>query len=273
MIALALPDSMFVGDDTLRDKTIKVGEVARAAAIFGVERIYIYRDSTHNYDSNYEIARSIFEYLDTPQYLRKRLIGKRKELEYVGLLPPLRTPSHTTVASPILGEIRDGVIISWNGQLVVDVGAKELAKLEGRGQEGQRMTFQVKSTTPLTAKPVPRPERMYWGYEVRRAPSLARFLRSISFELVILTSRLGKPVTDVWSEFSTSCHKSHKILLGFGSPELGIDKFLKQDGAKVSDFECMFLNMFPGQNTETIRLEEAILGSLTIANMANKIIV
>ena len=100
MISIAIPDSLFVADDTLRDKTVKVGEIARACAIFGVERIYIYRDSSRNYDSNYEMARSVFEYMETPQYLRKRLIGRKKELEYVGLLPPLRTPNHRVQAIP-----------------------------------------------------------------------------------------------------------------------------------------------------------------------------
>ena len=32
---------------------------------------------------------------------------------------------------------------------------------------------------------------------------------------------------------------------------------LKQDGAKVSEFDALYLNMFPSQNSETIRLEEA----------------
>ncbi|MDG7001850.1 MAG: methylase [Nitrososphaerota archaeon] len=271
MISIAIPDSLFVADDTLRDKTIKVGEIARASAIFGVERIYIYRDSSRNYDSNYDTARTIFEYMDTPQYLRKRLFGRRKELEYAGLLPPLRTPNHSVIASAKLGDVRDGVIISWNGELVVDLGFKELARLEGRGQEGQRLTFSVISVSPLVVKNTQKPSDLFWGYEVRRAPSLVRFLKSVNFDLIVLTSRLGRSVAEIWNDFYKSCDGAAKILICFGSPEFGVDKFLKQDGAKVLDFDCMYLNLFPGQNTETIRLEEAILGTLALVNLAKQL--
>lgn len=262
---------MFIADDTLRDKTLKVGEIARSAAIFGVERIYIYRDSTRNNDANYDTARLIFEYANMPQYLRKRLIGKRKELEYVGLLPPLRTPNHVRDPVPKLGELRDGVVFTQNGELVVDLGTREFGKLEGRGQEGQRLTFLITSLKPLSAKVTQRPESIYWGYEVRRAPSLARFLRSATFDATVFTSRLGKSLSESWSEFCEKIGKSQKILLCFGSPDAGVDYMLKQDGAKVSDFAAMYLNMFPSQNSETIRLEEAILGSLSILNLATKL--
>jgi methyltransferase len=268
LISIALPDSMFLSDDSLRDKTIKLGEVARAAAIFAVERIYIYRDTSKNFDPNFELARIILEYEDTPQYLRKRLIGKRKELDFVGLLPPLRTPNHLKNPFPKIGEYREGVVVSTNGELMSDVGARELAKLEGRGHEGQRLTFQVTSLNPLSVKVAQRPEGNYWGYEVRRAPSLARFLRSANFDTIILTSRLGRPLNEHWKEFTDRCDPNARILVCFGSPDLGVDKFLNQDSAKVSDFEALYLNMFPDQQTETIRLEEALVGTLSIVNIA-----
>lgn len=271
MIAIAIPDSMFVADDTLRDKTIKVGEIARACAVFGIERIYIYRDTSRNNEPNYETARSVFDYAETPQYLRKRLIGKKKELEYVGVLPPLRTPNHQVLPSPRIGQIREGVVIWWNGELMVDVGTKELAKLEGRGQSGQRLTFTLDSLSPLVARVSQRPESVYWGYEVRRAPSLARFLKSVNFDLVVLTSKLGRAVTEIWSDFTKACSEAEKILLCFGSPEFGVDKFLKLEGSSVAEVDALYLNFFPNQSTETIRLEEAILGTLSIVNLARRL--
>lgn len=259
---------MFLADDTLRDKTAKVGEVARSAAIFGVERIYIYRDSARNYDSSYALARTIFEYAETPQYLRKRLIGKRKELDFVGILPPLRTPSHSVAPVPRIGEFREGVIVLRNGELVADIGTKELALMDTRGQEGQRCTFRVSSIEPLRVKSSPPPDGLFWGYEVRRAPTLARFLRSANFDTIIMTSRLGDPIQNRWGELCERCTPGARILVCFGSPEWGIDKFLKQDQAKVSDFKALYLNMFPSQNSETIRLEEAVIGTLSTLNLA-----
>ena len=52
------------------------------------------------------------------------------------------------------------------------------------------------------------------------------------------------------------------ILLVFGSPSKGIHEIL---GNKIKQVQnSTFLNFFPVQATETIRLEEAIFGSLAI---------
>lgn len=268
MISIAIPDSMFLEDDDLREKTVKVGLVARSASIFGVERIYIYRDLSRNGDSDYDTAKVLFEYLETPQYLRKRLFGKRKELQFAGLLPPLRIPSHLKEYSTEANEVREAVIVLQNGELMADVGARQLALVEGRVHEGQRLTVRVISVDPLIARVVERPSQEYWGYEIRRAPSLARFLKSSSFELLIITSRLGVGIQTIWQDFCERCARAPRVLICFGSPESGIDKILKLEKAKVGDFPSIYVNIFPGQKVETVRLEEAILGTLAIVNLA-----
>src|ERR1700730_3130063 len=194
---------MFLEDDILREKTVKVGLIARAAAIFAVERIYIYRDPKKSHESDYEVARTMFEYAETPQYLRKRLYGRRKELEFAGLLPPLRIPSHMREPVPKINEEREAVILFQNGELMADIGAREVAFIEGRSQEGTRTATKVLSINPLEVAIIPRASNVYWGYEMRRAPSLARFLRSANFDLTILTSRLGNPLHKMWSDFTT----------------------------------------------------------------------
>jgi methyltransferase len=268
LISIAIPDSMFLEDDTLREKTEKVGIIARSAAIFGVERIYVYRDESRDGENDYETARVIFEYAETPQYLRKRLFGRRKELEFVGLLPPLRIPSHLSETTVKPNEVREGVIVLQNGEMMADVGARSLAMVEGRVHEGQRVTVRVTSLDPLIVRMEDRASQSYWGYEIRRAPSLARFLKSSNFELLLLTSRLGTSVDKIWDEFCRKCSVAPRILMCFGSPEAGIDKLLKNEKARVSDFQSLYVNTFPRQNVETVRLEEAILGSLTLVNLA-----
>jgi predicted SPOUT superfamily RNA methylase MTH1 len=268
LISIAIPDSLFLEDDTLREKTVKVGLIARAAAIFGTERIYIFRDPKKNHETDYEIAKIIFEYAETPQYLRKRLYGRRKELEFAGLLPPLRIPSHLRDPAPAVNEEREAVIVFQNGEMMADVGARELASVEGRSQEGVRTTVKVLSTNPMRVSIIPRPTSVYWGYEIRRAPSLGRFLKSAHFDMTILTSRLGTSLEKSWTDFCSKLSTSERILVCFGPPDSGIDKLLKIENMKVSDFEAMYLNAFPHQNVETIRLEEAILGFLSILNIA-----
>jgi len=271
LISIAIPDSMFLEDETLREKTIKVGEIARSVAIFGVERVYIYRDLSRNAEDDYRTARAIFEYLETPQYLRKRIFGRRKELEYAGLLPPLRIPSHNREYAVEPNEVREGVVVIQNGELMADIGAKTLALVEGRVQDGQRLTLRVTSADPLIVRIADKPVDEYWGFEVRRAPSLARFFTSANFELTVLTSRLGVEVEKMWKEFCEKCSSSQRILVCFGSPEMGIDAILKKENERVSNFPSLYVNTFPCQNVQTVRLEEAILGTLTILNIARQL--
>jgi predicted SPOUT superfamily RNA methylase MTH1 len=270
LLSIAIPDSVFADErDSLRGKTIKTGLIARSASIFGVSRIYVYRDSSANYERDYITFRTILEYAETPPYLRKALVPRTKDLEFAGLLTPLRTPSHLVEAVPKLGEVREAVLKIQNNALLADIGAKELAIFEGRGHAGQRVTVRVKALSPLRVIVEGRPTDLHWGYEVRRAPTLARFLRSVHFELVVLTSRLGQPVNECWEEFFQRSKSAPQKLFCFGSPLAGIQEMLKQDGASVKDFPGhLLLNMFPSQNVETIRLEEAVLGSLAISNIA-----
>ncbi|MGZ4892149.1 MAG: putative RNA uridine N3 methyltransferase, partial [Halobacteriota archaeon] len=69
-IQLAVPSSLTIETADHKIKTYKVGQVARAAAIFGVQRVTIYRDAA--YDDSRFIA-SILQYMEAPQYLRKLL--------------------------------------------------------------------------------------------------------------------------------------------------------------------------------------------------------
>ena len=56
-------------------------------------------------------------------------------------------------------------------------------------------------------------------------------------------------------------------LVVFGSPEKGIHEIL---GSKMKNVQnAKSLNFFPNQATETVRLEEAILGTLAIINTQN----
>jgi predicted SPOUT superfamily RNA methylase MTH1 len=270
VLAIALPDSLLVDEDNLRGKTLKVGQIARSASIFGVQRIYIYRDSRQNFERDYQIAREILQYAETPQYLRKRLIAKKNDLENVGLLPPLRIPHHKLESKLAEGEIREAVLFFLGGKLLADVGAREAAEYSGRGQANQRVTVRVDSTkTPLRVSESKPPENTFWGYEVRRAPSLARFLRSLSFDLIVLTSRNGNLVNKRWIELVQKVNSATRTIVCFGAPDIGIDKLLKQDQASVSDFsDAEYLNMFPAQQVATVRLEEALLGSLTLVNLA-----
>src|SRR5674536_400237 len=87
-IQLAIPSSLTIETADQKIKTYKVGQIARAAALFRVNRIAIYRDPAHD-DSRFIAA--ILQYMEAPQYLRKLLFPRSNELRYIGVVPPLKT--------------------------------------------------------------------------------------------------------------------------------------------------------------------------------------
>jgi predicted SPOUT superfamily RNA methylase MTH1 len=55
------------------------------------------------------------------------------------------------------------------------------------------------------------------------------------------------------------------LLVVFGAPRSGLPEILKSEGYNIKTMEFV-VNCFPNQGTKTVRLEEAILGTLAIIN-------
>ena len=268
---IALPDTLLLDNRHLREKTIKLGMVARSSSIFRVQKIFIYRDRTKRFGEA-SLIKMILEYLDTPQYLRRQMYGKRTELRYAGLLPPLRTPHHKLVKKPSeikVGEYREGFVIRKEGVLHVDVGLPILIPLEGCGSEGSRVTLRFKSTYPhLKCESVMREDvDGYWGYEVKESDSLIRLLKNTNPEVVIFTSCKGKPIENIWQDLLSVIKSSQSIMLIFGSPRAGVYEILSKEGLRPDDVSSYVVNLFPKQGVFTIRTEEALLGTLAIFNL------
>ncbi|MEM2339554.1 MAG: putative RNA uridine N3 methyltransferase, partial [Nitrososphaerales archaeon] len=149
-LSIAIPDSLISEDKDLREKTVKVGMVGRACAIFKVQKVYIYKDHG-DYERDFQIIKSLLEYMETPQYLRKKLFPKKEELKFVGILPPLRTPHHKLL-KPLsqikVGEFREGLVVKVKERLMVDVGLSSLIPLNGSANEGSRVTIRFTQSYP-----------------------------------------------------------------------------------------------------------------------------
>ena len=78
----------------------------------------------------------------------------------------------------------------------------------------------------------------------------------------ILTSRKGKIPTNM--EIKQYVNTEKQVLVVFGSPEKGVHQILGYNIKKVQNSHV--LNFFPNQATETVRFEEALLGTLSILN-------
>ena len=121
-------------DESLKiDKTRKISVLARACAIFQVDTIYVYQEGNNGSDGSF--ISMILKYLETPQFLRRRLFQKVNDLKFAGVLQPLKIPSHVTPTNAkkiIAGDIREGVIVTVKGKKFVDVGINQLIQFYGK---------------------------------------------------------------------------------------------------------------------------------------------
>ena len=271
-IWIAIPDSSLSDEQTRRDKTIKIGQFARACSIFRVKKIYVYHDKTANStQEDFSLLVTVLRYLDTPQYLRKLLYPHKVELEYAGLLHPINAPHHRElqrIRDIKLGDVRVGIIVNVRGELRVDIGLSSLVGFEGSGFHGKKVNVKIVSTYPsLRGKEATEYDTKdkYWGYEVKKTYSLNKLLKSTSNTQIIITSKTGRHIEDKEAKILASIKSLRNLLIVFGTPKKGVDEMLAIEGGSIDTYEFV-LNMFPFQATKTIRLEEAILGSLAIFN-------
>ena len=261
-VAVSLPDTLLEDKENLREKTAKLGVIARACAIYGVDVIQVFRDPVGKGEGRG--IRKVLEYLETPQYLRKRLYPLDEELRYAGALPPLRIPSHKArIPSDrlALGEVREGVV---NGDGTVDVGLEVAPKLRQRAPAGNRVTVRVVSLGPPTADLIPREKAgPYWGYTVE-VKTAEEVLTDSRFPLKIATSRLGTPVAMELEHLKASLKEARGVKLIFGSPARGLFDIVGPDLPRLVDY---VLNIFPQQQVETVRTEEAVLASLGVVGL------
>ena len=264
-LSVAIPESSLSDESLKIDKTRKISVLARACSIFKIDTIYVYQDGG-NYKQDGNLMVMILKYLETPQFLRRRLFPKMNDLKFAGVLQPLKIPSHITPANPKKinrGDIREGIIVSVKGKRFVDVGVNQLIQFFGKTGIGKRVTVQFKEGYPrLSVKEIDKTESpTYWGYFVKERSNLFSLISEWKGNTII-TSRKGRTATkEQISKFTTS---DKPTLVVFGSPDKGVHEII---GGKMKNVQnAKSLNFFPNQATQTVRLEEALLGTLAIIN-------
>jgi methyltransferase len=195
-VSIAIPGSILRQAQTKELKTMLVGQIARVVAIYEIDEIVVFMDSS--YESNMEEHRRptvffsrILQYIETPPYLRKHLFPMSAELKFCGMLPPLETPHHMRRDDKSL--YREGVTLdklshSEPPKSIVNVGLFNELELDRALRPGVRVTVRLdnpgKSRKLLVgcacAPSEPRQKYgLYWGYQTRLASSLSEvFSRS-----------------------------------------------------------------------------------------------
>ena len=276
-LAIAVPASVISDTPHLREKTSKIGLIGRAAAIFRVHEIIVYPDNSGKgkQRSELDLIALLLAYLETPQYLRKRLFKLDSRLQFAGILPPLRTQHHPLnrkAENLKVGEYREGVTVSRTKEgLLVDIGVERPALMrEIHWALGKRLTLQiVKATEQVEVQAVNRDEiPYYWGYMVTvENHSFGKLVENRKFDLTIATSKIGVKFMEVAGKIAEKWKKANDMLMAFGAPARGLHEIVGDEGANLNDIADFVVNMVPEQGTETVRTEEALFVSLAILNM------
>jgi len=275
-LSVAIPAAIVSDIPHLREKTLRIGLIGRAAAIFRVREIVVFPDQPGaGQKRDRALIATLLSYMETPQYLRKRLFKLKPELRYVGVLPPLRTPHHPLerrVKKLKRGEFREGVVVavSESGSLV-DVGVERPVLVPGRKLSvNRRVTVKITDTGKVIKAALSRRDETgaYWGYTVKTSKeSFGRLVKSGGYDLVVATSKLGVPIMQVTGELTKKWRNARKVLVAFGAPTKGLYEISEKENLRLEDVADFVVNTVPRQGTETVRTEEAIYASLALMNV------
>jgi predicted SPOUT superfamily RNA methylase MTH1 len=275
-IGLVLPASFVSDAPNLRQKTLKVGRIGRLAAIFRVGEVLLYADSSYGEQrGDLVLIKRILEYMETPQYLRKRLHPSSPLLRFAGILPPLASPHHPLKSRKSElrdGEFREGVVVKSDSKgSLVDIGVERPQRLRGVNlRVNTRITVRVgvKDKKLYLERAVPGEVGDYWGYVVRISKdSLGSTLKKLRPTLVVLTSRYGSPFSSVAERILDGWRGVGRLFLVFGGPYEGLREILGREKTDPFDVGDFVVNFIPDQATRTVRTEEAVSAALAILNI------
>ena len=189
-LSVAIPASLVADTPHLREKTAKLGTVARACAIFGVREVILYPDDLRrDRPEDMQLCAELMSFIETPQYLRKRLFKLSPSLKFAGILPPLQIPSHDvprSIRDCRQGDLREGVVVAQRGEtLAVDIGLERTLECRGEIPVGTRITVRLSTIEKSLIGEIVDPSKIsisqpnmkpiYWGYHVARQGPLEAF--------------------------------------------------------------------------------------------------
>jgi predicted SPOUT superfamily RNA methylase MTH1 len=263
-----VPSSLVREAESKRDATHKVGQIARAATVFRTDRLVVFpdREGERGRFGDGFVA-TVLRYAATPPYLRKEAWGVRDELEYAGVLPPLRVRSQAGSGPERPGSLRQGIVteVGPEDRVRVTCGTQHPISLhapDGARSEGERVTIRVSSVEPVRARIVDEPPP---GPAVR-TQDLSAALGAADAGLRIAASRHGEPLTT--GEPAGLPGPDGDLTVAFGAPERGLPAILGVAPEDVSRVDPpggfdRWLNTVPNQGSEVVRTEEAVFATLS----------
>ncbi len=265
-LSIFVPNSFLAESKDTKIRTYKVGLIGRYAALFRAKNIVIYNDNSDGGSRDDALyMKTILEYMDTPQYLRKQVFPITPELKNVGILPPLRTPHHPLSDEITVGEFRQGLTKKRVRKgTMVDIGVDRLALCKEKLSVNKVLSFRIEKLGKEILIEPDEPESVYWGYDT--IASDRNLYDSITMmkqkpDLVIGTSKYAPNINSILDEVQTSIQQANHVAILFGGPYSGINSLINE---RKLDYE---INTVPCQGTETVRTEEALISTLSILNI------
>ena len=261
---VAIPGSILSVESNLLMKTLKAGIISRALSVFRIDKVYIYIDPDTS-GTDKKILYSILRYLEVPPHLRKKIIPLKKELRWVGILPPLRTPLHVVPEKLRSGDVIEGIV---EDDCKVYLGEKlGVWRLDEKNCNNLKRNSRVVVYVVDEKKKIVKMFKgnIYRGYKVRSRRSLIGLVKELKKEgyYLIATSRKGKCYT--LEELSKRIKKgfltSKGLAVLFGGPRRGLLDLLDKP-----DLFDEVVNTVPFQGTKTVRTEEALWITLSLIN-------
>jgi len=271
---VAIPSSVVSEAPDLREKTRKVGYIARALSIYRVEGVYVYNDSGAE---DLRFVESVLRYSEVPPYLKRHLVKLSPYLKYAALVPPLKIPPHLRLSETGI-KIKDGVVVNVaNSSAEVFIGESKNALVRGvKLQLGSRVTVRILRETDefFEAEIVDRRKLdIYWGFDVYTADSMLEVLNRARKQrfYIIGATKEGRLITEVFEDVVNAVKTHSRILVVFGGPKSDIFDIAAREGFKIDDYCDIILNFVPHQGTISIRTEEALHAVLSILNLLKEL--
>lgn len=268
-IKVHVPASILSVEHGIVKKTFVLGLIARALAIFRVDRISIYKDPDSR-GRDIILAKKVLEYIAIPPYLRKRIFKIDRDLKAVGILPPLATASHPLEEDVLREHTRPALVLNVSPlSICIDPGlggeicinrAKGLHVKKGDMVYVRTLAGGIISSVvdPIEAK------KIYWGYSVETYRSMRESILSSDGDLYIVSTKKGSHNIEKLSERVGTVRRGIDVI--FGSPDKDPDEIAMEEGWDLEAIDHYKLNSAPLQGVRSIRTYEAIYITLAILN-------
>jgi predicted SPOUT superfamily RNA methylase MTH1 len=285
-IIVCFPNSILETGQTKELEADMIGKLARQLCIHNVSKVIVLKDHSYQPKSTYfdpsEFILKTLQYLETPQYLRKRLFPICNELRLAGLLPPLECPHHLREQDQ--SKYREGVVLNRpvkEGQgSFVDIGLWKDCQIDSKLPTNTRVTVKMSSGSDATSKKnrgyqgtavspyeAWRELEKYWGYEVCIADTVSdviEFSGDNSYKILfddLSPSFESSHKREIQTKFAGS--KKDSILLFFA--DKGLKHLIQHEVDQKlplsiieRKFDALYGNWFKSMGVKKLHIQEQV---------------